>query len=254
MGRMRGPPTELGAALDRPIPIPVRADSPERRDERSRALATVVLLVLVGAGTAMRVQGLTSLGFYRDDAWAALSSRVGIGTAWHMWLGAPGFYFLERSFFDLHPGSTWWAQLLPLAAGIAAIPAIYFLARHFGFRRLAGLVLAGIVCVSPICVIYSTRVKEYSVVFLVSVAVLWVAETARRQPDRTRLTVLTMVSVVAFAVSASVGPVIAGAWIAVESPPYASVSTVGRSLALAPSSSSAVWWSRRSSTATSRPR
>ncbi len=193
---------------------PVRAHRRERED-RNRVVTTVILLVLVGAGTAMRVQGLTSLGFYRDDAWAALSSRVGIGTAWHMWLGAPGFYFLERSFFDLHPGSTWWAQLLPLAAGIAAIPAIYFLARHFGFRRLAGLVLAGIVCVSPICVIYSTRVKEYSVVFLVSVAVLWVAETARCQPDRTRLTVLTMVSVVAFAVSASLGPVIAGAWIAV---------------------------------------
>ena len=200
------------------MPTSVRADSPERRDS-NRVPATVVLLVLVGAGTAMRVQGLTTLGFYRDDAWAALSSRVGLGTAWHMWLGAPGFYFLERSFFDLHPGSTWWAQLLPLAAGIAAIPAIYFLARHFGFRRIAGLVLAGIVCVSPVCVIYSTRVKEYSVVFLVSGAVLWVAETARCRPDRTRLTVLTTVSVVAFAVSASVGPVIAGVWIALAVSP-----------------------------------
>ena len=64
-----------------------------------------------------------------------MSSRVGLGTAWHMWVTAPGFYFLERSFIDLHPESTWWAQLPELAAGIAAIPAIYFLARHFGFGR-----------------------------------------------------------------------------------------------------------------------
>jgi hypothetical protein len=95
----------------------------------------VILLVLVGAGTAMRAQGLTTLGFYRDDAWAAMSSRVGIGTAWHMWVTAPGFYFLERSFIDLHPQATWWAQLPELAAGVAAIPATYLLARHFGFRR-----------------------------------------------------------------------------------------------------------------------
>jgi hypothetical protein len=192
----------------------VSINAAERPERLSPAWAAVILFVLVGAGTAMRVQGLTTLGFYRDDAWAAMSSRVGIGTAWHMWVTAPGFYFLERSFIDLHPGRTWWAQLPALAAGVAAIPAMYFLARHFGFRRVAGLVLACIVSVSPICVAYSTRVKEYSTVFLVSVAVLWAAETARRQPGRSRLVVLTALSVAAFALSASLGPVIAGVWIA----------------------------------------
>jgi Dolichyl-phosphate-mannose-protein mannosyltransferase len=162
----------------------------------------------------VRVQGLTTLGFYRDDAWAALSSKVGIGTAWHMWVTAPGFFFLERSFIDLHAQSTWWAQLPALAAGIAAIPAIYFLARFFGFSRVVGLVLAYAVTVSPVCVVYSTRVKEYSTVFLLSAALLWAAEAARRQADRRRLAVLSVLSVLAFVVSASVGPVIAGVWIA----------------------------------------
>jgi hypothetical protein len=202
---MGGRATELRSAS-------VNAAEPHER--LSPTFATMILVVLVGAGASMRVQGLTTLGFYRDDAWAAMSSRVGIGTAWHMWVTAPGFYFLERSFIDLHPRSTWWAQLPELAAGVGAIPAMYFLARHFGFRRVAGLALACIVSVSPICVVYSTRVKEYSTVFLVSVAVLWAAETARRQPDRLRLTVLTALSVAAFAISASLGPVIAGVWIA----------------------------------------
>src|ERR1700691_1045550 len=211
---MTGPATELSVAPETASPRErsVAAVAPTNR--LHRGTTTVILLVLIGAGTAMRVQGLTTLGFYRDDAWAALSSRVGIGTAWHMWLAAPGFYFLERSFIDLHPQSTWWAQLPELAAGIAAIPAIYFLARHFGFRRVVGLALACVVGVSPVCVVYSTRVKEYSTVFLVSGAVLWAAETARRQPDRTRLAVLSALSVAAFAVSASLGPVIAGVWIA----------------------------------------
>ena len=174
----------------------------------------MVLLVLIGAGTAIRAQGLTSLGLYRDDAWAAMSSRVGIGTAWHMWVTAPAFYFLERSFIGLHPGVTWWAQIPPLVVGVAAIPAIYFLARHFGFGRAVGLILALLVCVSPVCVVYSTRLKEYGTVFLMTCAVLWVAETARRQPGRSRLVQLATVSVLAFAVSASMGPVIAGVWIA----------------------------------------
>ena len=205
---MGGPATELDVAAETSV------DATAPPDRLRPGTTAVILLVLVGAGTAMRVQGLTTLGFYRDDAWAALSSRVGIGTAWHMWVTAPGFYFLERSFIDLHPQSTWWAQLPELAAGIAAIPAVYFLARHFGFRRVVGLVLACVVSVSPVCVVYSTRVKEYSTVFLVSAAVLWAAETARRQPDRTRLAVLSALSVAAFAVSASLGPVIAGVWIA----------------------------------------
>ena len=87
---MRGPATEFGDGVEPP-------------ERLSRAPARVILLVLVGAGTAMRAQGLTTLGLYRDDAWADMSSRVGIGTAWHMWVTAPGFFFLERSFIGLHP-------------------------------------------------------------------------------------------------------------------------------------------------------
>ena len=177
-------------------------------------LTGIALLVMIGAGTAIRAKGLTSLGLFRDDAWAAMSSRVGIGTAWHMWVTAPAFYFLERSFIGLHPGVTWWAQIPPFVAGIAAIPAIYFLARRFGFRRAVGLALALVVCVSPVCVTYSTHLKEYGTVFLMTCAVLWVAETARRRPDRVRFVKLTTVSVVAFVVSASMVPVIAGVWIA----------------------------------------
>jgi hypothetical protein len=215
---MRGPPTELVAAPQTPTaggssgPQDV---TPWESDGRSRLLTAVALLILVGTGTAMRVQGLTSLGFYRDDAWAAMSSRVGLGTAWHMWVTAPGFSFLERSFIGLGPATTWWAQIPPLLAGIAAIPAMYLLARHVGFHRVAGLVLALLVCVSPVCVVYSSRVKEYGTAFLVACAVLWVAESARRRPDGTRLLILAAVSVLAFAVSASLGPVLAGVWLAV---------------------------------------
>lgn len=208
--------TELAAAPETAPPTTggrARED-PASPDTRARVLATGALVILLAAGAAMRVQGLTSLGLFRDDAWAAMSSRVGLGTATHMWVTAPGFYFLERSFIGLHPHVTWWAQLPPLVAGVAAIPAIYLLARFFGLHRVVGLVLALVVCVSPICIVYSTRVKEHGTAFLVTCAMLWVAETARRRPDRACVRVLAAASVLAFFVSASLGPVIAGVWIA----------------------------------------
>jgi hypothetical protein len=95
--------TEVDAAPGALAPTGVHVDTGTWPDRMSPAVAMVLLLVLMGAGAAMRVQGLTTLGFYRDDAWAAMSSRVGIGTAWHMWVTAPGFYFLERSFIDCIP-------------------------------------------------------------------------------------------------------------------------------------------------------
>jgi len=172
----------------------------------------LVCVTLMGA--AIRLQGLSSLGVWRDDAWAVMSSRVGLGTAWHMWATAPGFYFAERSVISLHPGVTWWAQLLPLIAGIAGIPAAFALARYFGFGPKLSLGVALLVSISPTCAIYSVRLKEYSTDFLLACLILALGEAARRRPDSRPLCVLTVVSVAGFAVSASTLPVIAGVWLA----------------------------------------
>lgn len=173
---------------------------------------TLTLVTVLAA--AIRAPGLTSLGLWRDDAWVALSSKVGIGTAAHMWVTAPGFYFIERSFMGLGPNSTWWAQLIPLAAGIASVPAIYWLARTFSLSRKVALTLAVFVCVSPVTVMYSTRVKEYGADFLLSCLLLWCTEVARRQRTDSKYRILAVVSVLAFVISASVGPEIAAMWLA----------------------------------------
>jgi hypothetical protein len=174
----------------------------------------LALAAVTGVGAAIRVHGLTSLGLWRDDAWAALSSQVGIGTAWHMWVTAPGFYLFERTFLLLDPGTTWWAQLPPLVVGVAAIPAMYAVARFFRLGRAAGLGLALLVCVSPIAATYSTRLKEYGADLLLTCLLLILAEAARRQPDRRHLTLLALASGTAFAVSATMGLVVAALWLA----------------------------------------
>jgi len=176
-------------------------------------LTLLTLITVTVIGGVIRYNGFTRYGLYRDDAWAVLSSRVGIGTAWHMWVTAPGFYFVERTLLVLGPSGTWWAQLLPFVAGVACIPAIYALARYFRFSRGGGLILAVLVAASPVCATYSTRVKEYSVDFLIACLLIAVAERARRRPNPPLLA-LVLTSVVAFLVSASLGPAIVALWLA----------------------------------------
>jgi hypothetical protein len=170
--------------------------------------------VVTVMGAFMRLRGWTSLGMWRDDAWVVLSSRVGIGTAWHMWATAPGFSFVERSFVALRPGSTRWAQVIPLTVGIAAVPAVYGLARLYELSRRAALVLATAVCISPVCVMYSSHVKEYGTDLLLSCLLLGLTELARRRRTSRSVVTLGAASVLTFATSASVGPEIVACWIA----------------------------------------
>ncbi len=176
-------------------------------------LALLTLIAVTAIGAAIRYNGFTSYGLWRDDAWPVLSSRVGIGTAWHMWVTAPGFYFVERTLVVLGPSGTWWTQCLPFVAGVACIPASYFLTRYFRFSRGAALIVAVLVAASPVCATYSTRVKEFPVDFLMSCLLIAVAERARRKPHPPLLA-LGFTSVFAFLVTASLGPAIVALWLA----------------------------------------
>jgi hypothetical protein len=200
----------------------------------TRRATLVALFVLTIIGALVRARGLSSLGLWRDDAWVGLSTKVGIGTAWHMWVTAPGFYFVERTLSLVDPGSTAWSQVFPFALGLGAIPAMYATARTFSFSRRCGLALAFLVCVSPVAVIYSTHIKEYGADCLVSCAVLVVGEMARRQCSTRHLRHLALVSVVGFSISASVGPEIVAVWLALvvlTRPRGDVVASIGPSLA-----------------------
>ncbi len=180
--------------------------------EQQRALLAIVALTAVAA--AIRSRGFSDLGLFRDDAWVALSARTGLGTAWHMWVTAPGFSFLEREFILIGPHATWWDQLPAYVAGVLCVPAIYAVVRYFRIGRIGGIVAAVLVCVSPVCVVYSTRVKEYPFDFLLTCALLMAAEHARRTWGGRQFATCAAVSVGAFLVSASTAVVIVGAWLA----------------------------------------
>jgi hypothetical protein len=173
------------------------------------------LAALTAIATWVRLPGLTRLGLYTDDAWAAMSARVGLGTAIRMGVTTPGYSLAERSWIQLRPASVAWAQLPALILGIAAVIAMYALARWYRLPRWLALAAALVVATGPVTVAYSSHVKEYSADFVLACMLLVLAEASRRSRASVRLLGgLTVMSIGAFFISASVATVIAAVWAA----------------------------------------
>lgn len=189
------------------------------RRARSRLGADWTWLA-VGAVTAVaaasRATGLTTLGLWRDDAWVALVGRVGPGMAWHMSATAPLFALGTWGWLHLgDPATAWWAQLPPLALGVAAVPATYAVQRWYRIPPAGALVAAAIVAAGPVAITYSVRLKPYGLDLLVACALLVAGDRARRRRSAGDLAVLAGVAVLGFAASASVAPAVAGALVGV---------------------------------------
>ena len=190
------------------VETPVERLGPHRRVVvEVLALGAVVLV-----GVWLRLGGVTSHGLWRDDAWVAMTGRVSLGTALRMGATAPGFTLIERSWVLLDPGSSAWAQALPLALGVAGIVAMFLLARYVGLSSWLALAASAFVALSPVAITYSTHVKQYSLDVVLACALLGLGEAARRAPDRRRLGLLGAASCVGLVLSASVVVVIAGVW------------------------------------------
>jgi hypothetical protein len=172
-----------------------------------------LILVAIGAlAVVVRLPGLTTSGLWRDDAWTALGSRESLGTAVRMGSTAPGFTLLERLWIGFHPGSSLWAQMLPLGLGLLGVVATYAVLRFHGLRAATGLLGAFLVATSPVAVQYSTRVKEYSADLILACLLLWLGERVRRSPSMRTTGGLAVASALAVLISASTAPVIAGVW------------------------------------------
>ncbi len=209
----------MTARSDDPSPDGVPADRPGAANKRPRLDRSVVacylgLALVVALGTAIRLHGLTTHGLWRDDAWTALTSRVGLGTALHMSTTTPGFTLLARWWIGIHPGSSLWAQALPLVFGVGGVLAMYAVSRFYGLPRWLSILGALVVATSPVAVQYSTHVKQYSADLLLASLLLWMGEAARRSGSRRRLVVLALASAGAALASASVLPVVGGVWVA----------------------------------------
>lgn len=88
------------------------------------------------------------------------------------------FSLLERATVDVVGPTDWALRLLPLAAGIVALPLLYLTARRLADRTVATLAV-GLLAFSVPAIYYATEVKPYSVDMVAAVAVFYLADRAR---------------------------------------------------------------------------
>jgi 4-amino-4-deoxy-L-arabinose transferase-like glycosyltransferase len=166
------------------------------------ALATVALVI--------RRDGLAPESLWLDDAWvAAGASHARWDQTLSVGLVSPGFTLLLRPFIAIGGASPLAAQLLPLAAGLAAPGLLYVAMVDRRVRRGAALLSGLLLLSAPAHVTTSVYVKQYTVEALMSVALLWSAWTILDDGfSRRRWARLLIAACLSFAISAPVWPVI----------------------------------------------
>jgi len=157
----------------------------------------IILGFFVAIAAGAQFQALSTGPFYRDDAWVALTNRVPLGTAVRMVSTMPGFTMFERFWSGLAPHSTWFSQLPSIAAGLAAIVALYALVKWEGFETWIALSAAFGLAVSSEATTFGTHIKPYSANILITIALIWLAERVRKEQKLTNLVALGAASIAA---------------------------------------------------------
>jgi len=155
-------------------PLPkVRPSAREPAPELSvsRDPSTLWLILLGTLATALRVFRLGAKSLWLDEAESLILAQAN----WHVFLSSlvhrqanmALYYFVLRAWVHLGVGSVA-ARSLSVVAGVAAIPAIYFLGEKlFGARtaRLAALLL----CFHVFHIRYSQEARSYSLLVLLAI-------------------------------------------------------------------------------------
>jgi hypothetical protein len=169
-------------------------------------LADAFVVVALGAFAALlRVGEIGQSSLWLDDAWTALAHKA--DSLHELRLGgltAPGFAALFKAWSAVVGFSTTKAQILSFILGSATPPAVYAVLVRRGVGRVAAATGAFLLAVSTVHIVYSTRVKQYTLDALVVVVFLaaawWLLE---RRDDRRRWVVLAGVSIVAALLSSA---------------------------------------------------
>lgn len=147
-----------------------------------RAALVLGVGAVVARAVLARLPGLNPGSLWYDDLvyaaimrtenlWSMLTAPLHVG---------PGLLVLWRGLYTVFPDPEWSLQLLPFAAGIAAIPVMALAVRAVtGEDGLAALA-AGVTALNQMLAHYTVYVHQYAIEFLVTALFLWAA--ARLSP------------------------------------------------------------------------
>jgi hypothetical protein len=134
--------------------------------------SVAVVITMLVIGYAVRRSALPTASLWFDDAWVAVgaihftpSQLFAAGSA------HPGFTITLRLFHDLFAGDVGRLAYVPFLAGWVAAPCMYLWLRSLRFARSISLLLAAPLVIGKIPVLYSGRVKPYTLDVVLVIAV-----------------------------------------------------------------------------------
>lgn len=164
--RQRPSPDDRGGSIE--------LDSSRVR-RRGIAVDTALAIVLALAAYVIRRTGLPHNGLWHDDAWVAAGAIHGHPLQIFMVGSAhPGFTAVLMTVSRL-TGARSDAMAYPaFVAGVLGAPLIFLALRRFGYARSIAALCAAALVVADVPILYSTRVKPYSIDVIVVVGLAFV--------------------------------------------------------------------------------
>jgi hypothetical protein len=172
--------------------------------------AAAVIVVACAAWLRHRQLGPASL--WLDDAWPALVIKTPWRDVTTVGLTAPGFAAFLKVWLHFTGFTATKAQSLAFVFGIAAPALLGLLCVSRRIGRPAALVATALLLTSPAHIVYSARVKQYTLDSTLVIILLWLTWRALEEPaDARRWFVLAFGAAVATAMSSGLVPVVGGA-------------------------------------------
>lgn len=183
------------------------------RDARIRGLIDgLLVVVLVVLAIEIRRGPLGPRSLWLDDAWPALVTRVPWSHLAIVGLTSPGFSAILKAWTHVVGFTDFHAQQPAFIFGILGPGVVYLTGRRMALRPLPAAVAATILLVSRNHVIYSSRVKQYTLDALLSTLVILLAVLVLEHPQRARRwALLVATAAIATAASSLVVPTVSGA-------------------------------------------
>jgi hypothetical protein len=176
-----------------------------------------IVFALITAGFLLSRRPLAPGSLWLDDAWVAIGHRANsLSEALAVSMTAPGFSLFITAWLKLVGFSELRAQWWPFAFGLAGPATVYLVVVRRTLRRSTAFLAAGLVLAAPLHLVYSTRVKHYTLDLVLSAVLLGLAWALLDDVrDRRRWVFFVGCSVVAVVLSAGVAPIVASGLVAV---------------------------------------
>jgi hypothetical protein len=183
-----------------------------------------VAVGFVAVAVLLRFGPLGPPSLWLDDAWPALVTRVPWREVHVVGLTSSGYSAVLKAWLHLSGFSELHAQIPAFVFGVLGPAAVYITARRMALRSLPAVIAGVIVLVSRDHIVYSSRVKQYTLDALLATAVIYLAYAVIQDPQSARrwwrLVVMAAVATAAssLVVTTVVGALLAAAIAALRQP------------------------------------